>query len=372
MKIGFLLPFAPNPRMKKRIAFFSQEHQVSVVYWKRSKTNLFRFDEKPEYEAINVEGNYGNPLGRIIPTIIFAYKAISCIRKIRPDIIYTQGIDMLFVAWLYSLGKKRKPKLFYEVADVHSLLIDPQRGMLKKTAQKLLVRIDAYLCRHIDLLVNTSEKYYEVYFSKFVPKDKILVMPNVPEPSVFKDYERKVRGIFTVGFIGAIRYKEQLKMLIRVAPKTSVNVFFAGSAFDDEIEVLSQNKDWITYYGAYEHTTEAAKLYGMVDCIYSVYNADLANVRIALPNRLYEAIYCELPIIVAKGTYLAELVEKMGVGVAVSHKDETELEQVIKRLSTDKDYYNGFVNACRIHKKNISIEPYNNQLKLAIDAIMNK
>jgi hypothetical protein len=111
MKIGFLLPFAPNPRMKKRIAFFSQEHQVSVVYWKRSKTNLFRFDEKPEYEAINVEGNYGNPLGRIIPTIIFAYKAISCIRKIRPDIIYTQGIDMLFVAWLYSLGKKRKPKL---------------------------------------------------------------------------------------------------------------------------------------------------------------------------------------------------------------------------------------------------------------------
>ncbi len=330
------------------------------------------FDDIREIEAIYLAANYGNPIARVLPTIRFIFKALRSLRRIRPEAIYVEGLDMLFVAWLYSLGKKRKPKLFYEVADVHSLLIDPQRDAIKKLAQKLLVCMDAHLCRHIDLLVNTSEKYYEVYFSRFVPKDKLVVMPNVPEPSVFKDYERKAKGAFTVGFIGAIRYKEQLKMLIRVAPKTSTNVFFAGSAFDDEIEVLSQNKDWITYYGAYEHTTEAAKLYGMVDCIYSVYNADLANVRIALPNRLYEAIYCELPIIVAKGTYLAELVEKMGVGVAVSHKDETELEQVIKRLSTDKDYYNGFVKACRVHKKSIAIDPYNEQLQLAIDAVMNK
>lgn len=71
------------------------------------------------------------------------------------------------------------------------------------------------------------------------------------------------------------------------------------------------------------------------------------NVKVALPNKLYESILCELPIIVAKGTYLSELVEKMGVGVSVSHKDKNELKNVLTKLANDKSYYQSMVESCK-------------------------
>ena len=97
--------------------------------------------------------------------------------------------------------------------------------------------------------------------------------------------------------------------------------------------------------------------------IYSVYDADMTNVRVALPNKLYEAIYCERPIIVAKGTYLAELVERWGVGVAVDHREPKELTAVLQRMRDDAGYYQAFCYRCREQKKIADTETYNKLLK---------
>ena len=81
-------------------------------------------------------------------------------------------------------------------------------------------------------------------------------------------------------------------------------------------------------------------------------------------------MYCELPIIVAKGTYLSELVERMGVGISVSHKSITELENIIKRISTDREYYERFVEACRKHKTEVNREKYDLELLSKINGIL--
>ncbi len=82
-------------------------------------------------------------------------------------------------------------------------------------------------------------------------------------------------------------------------------------------------------------------------------------------------MHCELPIIVAKGTYLSELVERMGVGISVSHKSITELENIIKRISTDREYYERmFVEACRKHKSDIDREKYDLKLLSKINGIL--
>jgi len=128
--------------------------------------------------------------------------------------------------------------------------------------------------------------------------------------------------------------------------------------------------DFIEYYGKYDYDLEIAKLYGKIDCVFSVYDADMNNVKVALPNKLYEAIYCEIPIIVAKGTYLAELVEEMGVGIAVSHTDVAGLEKALKKLATDIEYYNSLVKACKEHKSEIDMSIYNEQLLNRIERII--
>ena len=87
------------------------------------------------------------------------------------------------------------------------------------------------------------------------------------------------------------------------------------------------------------------------------------NVRVALPNKLYEAVYCEMPLIVAKNTYLAQVVEEWGVGVTVDHKSVDELVKALNELKQNQALREQIAENCRKHKDEIDLQKYNAQLK---------
>lgn len=368
MSIVFVLSHVPDPRMNKRINLLKGKYDTSLVCWNRKTVDIWRLvHDDIEAKEISIKAAYTNPLNRIWPTCKFAIEVIRYLKQKQPRCIYTENVDMLLICGIYFIFTRIKPKIIYEIADLNKLIIDEPNGILKKLLRQTIIVTERFLCRYVNLLVLTSEKFYDIYFKDMISKEKVFYMPNMPKLYAFGSYKRKSSGDFTVGFIGAIRYKDQIKMLIKAAENSNVNVLFAGAGLDDEIEFLCAGKPNIEYHGKYDFDTKIASLYGKCDCIYAVYNADLNNVKVALPNKLYESIYCEIPIIVAKGTYLAELVEQMGVGVAVSHTNVSELEQLLKKLSSNKEYYDKLVNACKEHKPEINIELYNEKFEAVVD-----
>jgi glycosyltransferase involved in cell wall biosynthesis len=348
--------------MDKRINLLKKHYDVTLIYWNRETLKIWELQHKDiETKEIRIKAHYTNPLKRIVPTCIFAIKVVKYLIGIKPNIIYTENIDMLSICNIYCiLG--RNIKIIYEIADLNKLIIDKPVSIAEKVLKNILVTIEKHLFKKVDLLILTSKKFYDVYYKKFIDKEKVLFMPNIPDINVFNSYIKKNSGRFTVGFIGAIRYKDQMKMLIKASEACGINILFAGEGLDDEIKKICIGKKYIEYYGRYNYKSEIAQLYSKVDCIYSVYNAELNNVKVALPNKLYESIFCALPIIVAKGTYLAELVEKLGVGIAVDHKDLVELKGALLRLANDKEYYNSKVEACYKYKREIDISKYNELL----------
>ncbi len=363
MSIVFVLSHKPDPRMNKRINLLKGRYKTSLVFWNRETVDIWKLVHTDiETKEIRVKVASTNPIKRIFSTGQFALEAIKYLIKMNPRYIYTGNVDMLAVCIIFWFLKKEKPKVIYEIADLNKLIIDEPNSLFKRFLKRVLVSTEKWLCGYVDLLVLTSGKFYDVYFKHFFSIEKVLVMPNMPMLQPFSSYRPKTSGMFTVGFIGAVRYKEQMKLLIRVAEACKVNILFAGAGLDHEIEMLCADMPNIEYYGKYDFDTEVAALYGKCDCIYSVYDADLNNVKVALPNKLYEAIYCELPIIVAKGTYLAELVDNMGVGVAVSHTDDKDLFVTLKKLFQDKEYYQSFVSNCKKFKGDINASSYDEKL----------
>ncbi|AZN38584.1 glycosyltransferase [Paenibacillus albus] len=371
MDILFVISHVPNPRMNKRMQVAKEIGNTGVIYWDRGTVKIWDvFHADISNIKLSIKANYTNPLKRIIPTFKFGVKAIKEIARLKPKSLYVANIDMLIIASLYAFGRKNKPKIIYEIADLNQLIADSQTTTLKKFMRMMLVYLEKKLCQNISTLVVTSEKFYEHYYSKFVPKSKLLFFPNIPNLEAFKNYSKTKNEKFTVGFIGAIRYKNQMKMLIEAAEKSNVNILFAGAGLDDEIQQISKEKNFIKYSGRYNYEKEIASLYQQVDAIYSVYDADLNNVKLALPNKLYESIYCELPIIVAKGTYLSEIVTDKGVGVAVDHNNSLELQQELDRLSNNQNYYDSILIACRDNKNDINIKLYNEKLAERLNAII--
>lgn len=367
MIIVFLLTHVPDPRMNKRIRMAKCFGEVIVICVRRASQDIWEpYYKDVIHEIINVDLPPARQIvKRIIASRTYKKEAFVFLQKYKPDMIYTEGLDSLGIVLKYK--KKTQCRIIYEVADLRESFIEIPRSFTARVISFIIRRQEKKLFACVDNLVVTSEKFYDMHYSRLISKDRMIFMPNVPEQECFESYVKKDNGVFTVGFIGGIRYLKQMKMLVDAAECVGCNVLFAGAGgtSDDYKQIMEYCKDKnnVTFTGKYNYNKDIARLYGMVDCVYAVYDADNPNVKIALPNKLYEAVLCQLPIIVAKNTYLSQIVENWGVGISVNHNDMDDLVCGLKKLMNDVGFYASLTSACQTKKYEISNERYNAGLK---------
>lgn len=355
MTIVFLLSHIPNPRYNKRIQQLSKLADVHVICIRRVNMDIYPLQriEGAKYYIKDMDmPGAASLLKRSIASKNYWNFARGVLKSIKPEVIYSNGIDMLTIA----ARTCKKAKICYEVADLREYATR-KSSFLSATgiADRIMRRLERSLRNRISLLVITSKKFYDIYYSKFIDERKVLELPNMPLLSVFGTYNPKNSGPFTIGFVGALRYLKQMKMLVDATESLGINVVFSGSTDGDiegKFQKYCENKPWVRFTGRYDFSKDIGNIYSQLDCVYSVYDASNYNVRIALPNKLYEAIICHLPIIVSKNTYLEELVTSYGVGIATSYDNTEELRENLIKLRDDKAYYHTFVKNCmKLHDK---------------------
>lgn len=364
-KIVILIGFLPEPRMLNRIELEKQLGELHVICWNKKK-NMLEMPSENGFTMHVISKEAGaDPVKRMVPYALFAREASRLLREIQPSMIHVQGLDMLKIACSYQKRSRQKVHIIYEVADLHRLLVDKQMNPVKQILQRYLRREDRCLEGRYDLLILTSMKFYDAYFQEFVSQEKILYMPNIPNLKAFRNYHKKEGNQdFTVGYIGSVRYKQQMRNLIEAAKRCGIHLLIAGFESEPvEIEPLCKDDPNIEWIGRFDFNARAAELYGKCDVMYSVYDADMHNVRVALPNKLYESTYCEMPLIVARNTYLAEMVEDWGVGAAVDYRSVENLAAVLCDLRDHSAKCAQIAENCRKHREELDLRIYNEQLK---------
>lgn len=341
MKYCFLLNFTPHPRIIKRIELVRQHYDAFAIYWDKGEDN---FDFKNDIRKIRipVRANRNNPVKRIVPTFKFSNLAYKKLIEEKPDFIHLQSFDMLLIAYKYKTKINPRCKIVYEVPDIHKYLTDDKKRLFESLISSYIKRKEEKMLKKVDVLILTSMKFWEHFDGKF-HKSNMIFMPNIPNPELFKDYDRlreeNKNRKFTIGYIGGLRYLDELKCLVKAIDDLDIRLLMAGFEDGDYFKKLAAEKDFIEYRGKFYYDEEIAKLYSNCDIIFSVYNSNMKNVRIALPNKLYESILAKLPIIVAKNTYLQELVEEWKVGFAVEHRCVEEMREVVTKLMKDENLY---------------------------------
>lgn len=369
MTVCFLLTHVPNPRINKRIEIIKEMAQTYVICTRRASQNVWEPAQDIEHIIFDIDlPSAKHIVKRFVISRSFQEKALKKLEAIKPDVIYAEGLDTLIIAGKYKA--RNSVRIVFEVADLRENFIMPPRKIYDKMITTLLLHKEKKAFKNVDYLVVTSPKFYEMHYSSLISKEKVKFIPNTPNVDVFKSFKRH-KGEFTVGFIGGIRYIQQMKMLVDAAYNANCKVLFAGaggtSSDYEEIQAYCKGKDFVSFTGRYDYEKQIADLYGKVDCVYAVYDANNPNVRIALPNKLYESVYCGLPIIVAKGTYLEELVYEWGVGVAVQHDDVQDLEHVLIELKENRCFYQSICDSCEQERKQLFGEKESNKTEMVID-----
>lgn len=366
-KVIFLLSHVPNPRLLKRVKTLEKKFEVQIIYWNRNLAYAESFSAETMHSVheIKVTAPQGNAIARVRPLAKFAFESVQILKREKPNIIHAANLDMLLIAVFYKHAYRNNVRIVNEIGDLPKYTFVKRVRTPVDLVAKMLQRVESNLTKSVSKIILTSPYFWESYYSSFMDESKYLFIPNAPAKQLFSAYTKRSNKDFIVGFIGSVRYVNQLKMLIDVAGllNDTVRVFIAGVGPGyEEIKNYVSNKPWVEMYGPYNYQKEIVCLYEKVDCVYSVYDTNLHNVRIALPNRLYEAIVCELPIIAAKDTALGDFIEQNEVGTTVGAEDSESLKSVLSKWASDPRLMKRYADNCRVIKDDYYYERNSDKL----------
>lgn len=319
-KIVFIINSAQNQRCIKRVnEFVSNGYEVSAYAFMRGA----ELRNKPNFE-LNIIGRLSND-SSYKNRVTLMYGSIKEViqRYEKEDVIFY--LFSLDVALLFTLQCRKK--YIYEESDlVHTYI--------KNTlAKRVLERIDKRIIKHSLLTVFTSEGFVRYHYGDN-PIQKSIVVPNrlTPEiqnyPIITKQAIDPSRLRFA--FVGAVRFKSLYHLAETILSRFPNHEFhFYGSINsnrDGDFQSLEKYPNCF-FHGAFKNPSDLPSIYSQIDILVSTYDLIEENVKYAEPNKLYEAIYFETPIVVTSGTYLAEKVHTLGIGYDV---DAMSNENVIK------------------------------------------
>jgi len=302
-----------------------------VLYWERDHGYSFRVEDSSQIEFVKLAAtNERGLVKRFLESKRLQQRSFRILMERSSELVYVAGIECMPAA--RKMKRVCGSHIVLEIADLPANSYIERFGFLSKALEALVNREVS----SADSIVITSPYYYSDYYkqkTRFREND-VFLFENVPEQSVFSGFKKKPHDIFRVAFIGGVRYFDSIRTLFEAGKGVDgLEVLIAGKGPDYErVLELSKTYSNAKITGEYNYKKEIVNLYSEVDLVYAVYNTKGINERLALPNKLYEAIVCGIPIVVAKGTCLEQYVNELGVGYSVEYGNVEQLRNLINEL----------------------------------------
>lgn len=344
-KVVFLV-FGMSPRIDRRInEFIDNGYEVDVYgpgsptsekYYKNANYNyniLFYVDHRTSYfERLKKISLYLD--------VVKKYNKIE-------TIFYLFTLNVAVLAY-FSRGLR----FIYEESD---MLFDRfKNGFLRKAT----ISINKNIIKKSFLTVFTSNGFIDFYYPQGAPNN-IIVIPNkvsrlcleLPRKNNHStDFEH-----LRIGFAGNIRYQTILNVSDIVSerfPNYEFHYYGDTSGLNESQKEHINSQERVFIHGSYKYPYDLPEVYGNLDLIVCTYDVEGINPQYAEPNKLYEAIFYETPMIVSDNSYLSKKVEKLGIGISVDANDKEDIYRKISSI-TQKNYIS-FVDAMKaIPKKDL-------------------
>lgn len=325
-----------DPRIAKEAeALVAAGHRVTVVAWNRAGSSA-PIDEREGWriESIGPRARHGAGLRNVLGYRSFWRQATARARELAPDVIHCHNLDTVPAA-LPLISRTGGPRLvldFWEIYRESRAL--PQHGLAGVVARSAARHIERRSISRAALVVTVVESQVDYY--RALGARRVLVIENAPDPRRFQPSVRDEQD-FVVGFIGQKRAVPPLENLMRaVQPHPDMKALLAGGGpREAEVRELAMGMERIETCGRVE-PEDVPGLYGRIDAVYACYDTSLLNWRTAFPVKSMEAMAAALPVIVTEGTWIAEFVERNGLGYAVDHRDVHDIERALVALTSDR------------------------------------
>lgn len=325
---------ASDPRVEKEaVALVRSGREVVVVAWDRAGTQPQR-EERDGYriERIGPRAAHGGGARNLPRYREFWRDAARRAAELSPDVIHCHDLDTApaGLSALKRLGGG--PKL---VLDFHELYrfsrMVPQHGIVGIAARSAVRLVERRAIPRADVVLTVSPGQVQYY--RDAGAREVVLVENAPDLDRYR-VVRRDEPDFVTCFIGQKRYLPGLVSLIEAVQldERLHALIVGGGPAEDAVAEAARGKQRVEVHGRVGYS-EIAALYDRCDAVYACYDNALENWRTAFPVKVMEGMACGLPVVVAKGSWVAEYVEEHHIGVCADGADASDVAGALLSLS---------------------------------------
>jgi succinoglycan biosynthesis protein ExoL len=343
--IIFLVSNATQPRISKRINQYSDGWVTHMFYYVRNNYNKLNSIPKAHYSNFLGELNSALYLGRIPKYVKLYYQ----LRSTKCNVLYSFGIDLLIVAYF---AKHKQAKIYYELGDIRQL-------KNKRLNQLFLYFLRSVIFKRVDKVIVTSNGFKSYVVNVYnVHESRVEVIENKTNYlsrhiNLGLNSKTSPRDTLILGIIGYFRYENVVDFLKEYSNtdklKTKILIYGHGEKLSKMLDYCDGEN--VIYKGQFSSERDLHTVYSEIHYSYVVYDNRSLNVRLALPNKLYESMFFKVPLIVSSDTYLAEQVDDLNIGISIQPGSVKELLRFLNSNEAVEMYYKFRNNMLKIDPK---------------------
>ena len=250
-------------------------------------------------------------------------------KLVEGDTIFVTDFDSAI--FIYGLKNKFKIKFIFDIADFIETFDSTWPKILRFIIRKLYVPIykvsDYIILPDKNRLINIPEKFHhKVKYINNAP-----VIKNTESLETAKINNDKLNIIY----YGGLSDDRGIRLLLELSNNfPNIQVHIAGWG---QLESTIKNYSNVIYHGMLEESN-ILRLLSSMDYSFIVYDPKHEHNQIASPNKFFEAIQLQVPMIVCEGTSIDKEILRLGIGEVIQY-DYQSLANLIINISRTKPHY---------------------------------
>lgn len=258
-------------------------------------------------------------------------KLILALLRSDANVLWAWGLDACFLVTFAALLKPRV-LLIWDISDLNP------RVLAHGWKARVLRTIERRLLKRVDLLLLTSEAFFNNYYCGHIDRNRVKVvenfLPGIPPKTL---PHAPPLTPCTIVYSGIFRSMTVLSVLKNVANIMQGEVEFHLHGYPDRtipittFEQLISESPWVHFHGRFK-PEELEGIYTKAHLNWAFVDPDANdNERWLLTNRIYNAAAFGRPALANAGIYLGEVVCERRIGVTC-HLVPDEIAATIRSL----------------------------------------
>jgi len=282
--------------------------------------------------------------------------------------LFSSRASIFFAEDIYTLpftvifGKLKRAKIFYDSRELFGYLAGLKE---RKFVQFFWKTVEKLFIKYVDHIITSGSMDSDVLKEMYGVTNTIVLrnLPRFYKPAQQTDLRNQL-GISTdkkiLLYQGVILKGRGIEKIFDILPDIPECIFvlIGGGEFENYYKNLAVERkviDQVFFIGKFSQE-DLPKLTPSADVGIALIENISKSYYYALPNKLFEYIMAEVPVVVSNLPQMKEIVDNYNVGFAVDPDNKDELIAALKKLTSDEVLYKKFKQNCKIASEELNWE----------------